>query len=46
MVRIDLESFGLGSPEFADELIRVEAFERLEPSGKVVSVDEVREPLI
>ena len=43
MVQIELESFRLGSPAFADELIRREAFERLEPSRIIVGVDDVTE---
>ena len=31
----------LGSPGFADELIRGEAFEGVEASGEVIGVDEV-----
>ena len=41
MERVKFESFGLGSPCFADELVRGEAFEGLEPSCEVVGVDEV-----
>jgi hypothetical protein len=39
--RADCESLWLGSPGFADELIRGEAFEGLEASGEVIGVDEV-----
>ena len=41
MVWIELESFWLGSPAFADELVWCEAFERLEPTSKIIGVHEV-----
>jgi len=41
--RVSFESFGLGSPCFADELVRGEALEGLEPSCEVVGFDEVPE---
>jgi hypothetical protein len=31
----------LGSSGFADELIGIEAFEGLEPSGEVIGIDEI-----
>ena len=34
--RIDREAFGIGSPGFANELVRGEALERLEPPTEVV----------
>ena len=40
---IESESFGLGCPEFADELVRGEAFEGLETASEVVGIDEVGE---
>ena len=43
MERVEVESFGLFCPGFADELVGREAFEGLEPSGEVVGVDEVCE---
>src|SRR5208283_5434392 len=43
MERIECESLRLLCPELADELIRREAFERLQPARKIVSGDEVRE---
>ena len=39
--RVKFESFRLASPCFADELVRGEALEGLEPSCEVVGVDEV-----
>jgi hypothetical protein len=41
MERVKFESFELGSPCFADGLVRGEAFEGLEPSCEVVGVGEV-----
>jgi hypothetical protein len=41
MVWIELESFLLGSPSFADELVWCEAFECLEPTSKIIGVHEV-----
>ena len=41
MDRIDPEAFGLGCPLLANEFIRGQAFERLEPAAKVVGIDEV-----
>ena len=41
MAWIEFESLWLFCPAFADELVRREASERLEPSRKVVGVDEV-----
>ena len=41
MVWIELESFRLGSPAFADELVWCEAFECLEPTSKIIGVHEV-----
>jgi hypothetical protein len=38
---IEVESFRVRSPAFADELVWCEAFEGLEPAGEIVSVDEV-----
>ena len=40
---INDESLWLVCPALADEFIRREAFECLEPSGKVVGIDEVGE---
>ena len=39
--RVQSESFRLGCPSFADELVGGEASEGLEPSGEVIGVDEV-----
>ncbi len=39
------EALWLGGPCFADELVRCEAFERLESASEVVGRDEVREVL-
>jgi hypothetical protein len=41
--RVKFESFWLGSPAFADELIGRETFEGLEPPTEIVGVDEVGE---
>ena len=41
--RTDFESLRVGSPGFADELIRCEAAECFEAPGEVVGVDEVGE---
>lgn len=41
MAWIKLESFRVGSPAFADELVWCESFECLEPAGEVVGIDEV-----
>ena len=41
MMWIELESFWLGSPAFADELVWCEAFECLEPTSKIIGVHEV-----
>lgn len=43
MDRINDESFGFDCPPFADELVWCEAFERLEATAEIVSVDEVLE---
>ena len=37
------ESIWLVRPAFADEFVRGESPERLEPSGEIVGVDEVAE---
>ena len=39
--RIESESFWLGSPAFADVVVRREALQGLQPPGVVVGVDEV-----
>ena len=41
MDRIQGEPFGFDCPLFADELVRSEAFERLQSSPEVVGADEV-----
>ena len=41
--RIEFESFWLGSPAFAAELVWRETFEVLEPPAEVVGVDEIGE---
>jgi hypothetical protein len=41
MLWIELGSFRLGSPAFADELVWCEAFECLEPTSKIIGVHEV-----
>src|SRR6266567_388728 len=41
MERIERESFGLFCPDLADVLVGSEAFEGLQPFGKVISADEV-----
>lgn len=43
MDRINDESFGFDCPPFADELVWCEAFERLEATAEIVSVDEILE---
>ena len=45
MDRIDVESFWLGSPAFADELIGREALKGLQSATEVVGADEVGEVL-
>ena len=40
---IESESFWLGCPDFADELVWREAFEGLESSAEIVGADEVGE---
>ncbi len=42
---IEFESFGLFCPNGADVLIGGKSFEGLQPSGKVISADEVGEML-
>ena len=49
MDRVEPESFGLFCPELADELVRCEAFERLQSPGEIVGrhkVGEMRSKLI
>ena len=41
--RVESESLWLFCPEFADVLIRREAFECLEPSGEIIGCDEIGE---
>ena len=41
MERIENESIRLFCPAFADELVRREAFERLQPASETVSGDEI-----
>ncbi len=41
MAWVELESFRLGDPAFADEFVWRETFERLEPESKLVGVYEV-----
>lgn len=41
MERIKCESFRFGCPDFADVFVRREAFEGLQPTGEVISFDEV-----
>jgi hypothetical protein len=41
--RVEPEALGLGCPAFADELVRCEAFEGLQPASEVVGGDEVSE---
>lgn len=43
MARFEYESLGLFRPEFADELVRHEAFERLQSACKMICGDEVGE---
>jgi len=43
MERIECESVRLFCPELADELVRREAFERLQAAREIVSGYEVRE---
>ena len=43
MERIKYESVWLFRPELADEFVRREAFERLQPAREIVCGDEVRE---
>jgi hypothetical protein len=38
LARVEVESFRLGSPAFADELVWREALKRLEPASKIVGV--------
>ena len=45
MAWIEYESVWFVSPAFADEFVRCEALECLEPSSEVVGVDEVTEML-
>ena len=45
MDRINPEAFGLGCPLLANEFIRGQAFERLEPATEVVGIDEVSKML-
>ena len=41
--RVEDESFWLGSPSLADELVRGEALEGLQPPAEIVGIDEVGE---
>ncbi|MDQ0513303.1 hypothetical protein QOZ99_004222 [Angulomicrobium amanitiforme] len=41
--RIEVEFFGLDRPSFADELVRREAFEGLEPAVEIAGRDDVGE---
>ena len=41
--RVQFESVRFGCPAFADELIGREAFERFQPSTKIICIDEVGE---
>ncbi len=43
MEGVEYESLGLLRPELADELVRREAFERIQSARKVVCGDEVGE---
>lgn len=43
MERIENESVRLFCPAFADELVRREAFERLQPASEIVGGDEIGE---
>ncbi len=38
---IECESLWFGCPDFADVFVRPEAFEGLQPSGKIISFDEI-----
>ena len=41
--RIKIEPFGFDCPSFADELVRGETFEGLEPTAEIIGVDEIGE---
>ena len=41
--RIEIEPFGFDCPSFADELVRGETFEGLEPTAEIIGVDEIGE---
>ena len=43
MERIEVESFGLFCPAFADVFVGCEAFEGLQPAAEIVGIDEVGE---